>query len=181
MQVMNNNSPSFGSIQVAISRMNSRQRGLSDKLFRTIKYTESYNDLSSEALDIYMLPGKKNGDIQVRFMDPYSGKFVRNSKGQIINKILASAKSEKVEEVADKIIDTFKKIINNTIERPRAVISDVINNNTEMAKINSDKSVDVSDTLKNLRKLGYTKKEAEEAAYEEYKSLYYLDNFDADF
>ena len=82
MQISNNNSTSFGSIQVQISKMNINQRCISDRLFNSLKYSEKYSKLTSdirsgEDLDIYMLPKGKRG-IEVRFMDPYSGIFVRD-------------------------------------------------------------------------------------------------------
>ena len=53
MQVTNNTSPSFGSIQVNISKMNNYQRGVSNKLFRAIKYSENYSPIAEKDVDIY--------------------------------------------------------------------------------------------------------------------------------
>jgi len=91
MQISNNNSLSFGSIQVNLTKMNPSQRRISDRLFNSLKYSDKYSKMTSEVrpgedLDIYMLPKKGKG-IEIRFLDPYSGEFVRDKNKIIRNEL----------------------------------------------------------------------------------------------
>ena len=184
MQISNNNPQSFGSIQVNLSKMNSAQWRVSDRLFNSIKYSEKYSRLTSDvragdALDIYFLPKSARG-IEVRFIDPYSGQFVRDNN-KIIKGELFSTVSDKVESVTDKIVNTYEKIINGVIKRPEEDIAKVIKGDTEMCKINPSKEYDFSELISEQKRLGLTQEEAEEQAFEQYKDLYHIDNKDADF
>ena len=184
MEIRNNVSTNFKSIQVGLSKMTSNQRRISDRLFRTIKYSEKYSKMTgmeaNNDLDIYML-GKPGKGVEVRFMDPYSGNFVRGEDGKIIRTHLGSLVNEKVEAVADAVIDTYKKIIDGVIKRPKEDVSKMINGKTEMARINPAKQEDFYSKAKQYKDLCCTQQEAEEQAFEEYKSLYHVDNKDADF
>lgn len=179
MQISNNNSPSFGSIQVRLSRMNRHQTGLSDRLFDTIKYAEKYQKLSGEDLDIYMLPAKSSKEIEIRFMDPYSGMFVRNEKGKIIKETLRSGMAEKIEGVADKVMETYKKIVDSVIPRPKEDLYKVISGKTEMATMNPTKYDDFFNDINNWKRLGMSQEDAEELAFNQFKGLYHIDNMDA--
>ena len=188
MQISNNNSTSFGSIQVQISKMNINQRCISDRLFNSLKYSEKYSKLTSdirsgEDLDIYMLPKGKRG-IEVRFMDPYSGIFVRDkyiNTYRLIKEELYSTLNEQVESAADKIVNIYEKIVNGTIKRPKEDIGRIIKGDTEMCKINPDKAEDFTDLVKSYERMGSSRSQAEEQAFEEYKALYHVKNKDADF
>lgn len=181
MQISNNSSTSFGSIQVGLSKMNRVQRGVSNRLFDTIKYSDEYSKISNNDLDIYMLPGKHSNEVEVRLMDPYSGNFIRNEKGVIIRENLRGTLSDRVEAVTDKVIETYNKVIKNIIPRPKENVSKVVNGETEMARLNPAKQNDFDDCIESWKKLGYPEDDAQVQAFEEYKSLYHVDNKDADF
>ena len=179
MHVSINNSMSFGSIQVGIRRMNSNQARISDRLFDSIKYNEKYTNIMSSDLDIYMLPRKGKG-IEVRFMDPYSGEFVKEND-KVIKTNLYGIVSESVEAVTDKVVDLYEKIVTGKIKRPEADIDSVINGNTTMCRINPDKAEDFTESIREYKQLGYSQKEAEKMAFNEYRQLYHVENKDADF
>ncbi len=183
MQVTNNTSPSFGSIQVNISKMNNYQRGVSNKLFRAIKYSENYSPIAEKDVDIYFLPSKGD-DIEVRFMDPYSGRFFRDKDNKIIRQQVGySGKGNKFWNLADSVIENFRKMVTGEIERPKANVHKVVIGETEMTRINPAKTdEDVYEHAQSLMKeLDYTQEEAEQSAFEQYKHLYHIDNKDADF
>ena len=75
-----NSSPlSFGSIQIASSKMSRRQRQQSEQMYDIIKSTSKYADNEAGATDIYIMPAPNKGaGIELRFMDLYSGRFIRN-------------------------------------------------------------------------------------------------------
>lgn len=184
MQISNNNSLSFGSIQVNLTKMTPSQRRISDRLFNSLKYNETYSKLTSdiragEDLDIYMLPKKGKG-IEIRFLDPYSGEFVRDKNKMIRNELYGTI-SDKVESITDKILDTYEKIVNGAISRPKEDISKFVKEKTEVHRINPAKAEDLSERVNEYRRIGYSQSEAEEQAFEEYKNLYHIDNKDADF
>ncbi len=188
MLISTNNAQSFGSIQVNLTKMTSHQRSISDRLFNSLKYSEKYSKLTSdiragEDLDIYMIPKGKKG-IEVRFMDPYSGMFVREkfvNTCKIIREELFSSFSHSIESATDKIIDTYEKIVNGVIARPKEDVSKFVKGDTEMHRINPNKAEDLSEMIAKFRKSDCTPAEAEEQAFEGYKGLYHIDNQDADF
>ena len=187
MQISNNNSLAFGSIQVNLTKMTPGQRRVSDRLFNSLKYSEKYSKLTAdkragEDLDIYMLPksGHRNG-INILFMDPYSGDYVRDNNDKIIKEELFSTVCEQVEKITDNIVDTYEKIVKGVFARPKEDVSKFIKGETEMHMINPEKSKDLSESVRDFRRLGYPKTDAEEQAFEQYKNLYHIDNKDADF
>lgn len=184
MQVLNNNSQTFGSIQVRLSRMNRNQRCIADRLFNSIKYDDKYSKLTSniragEDLDIYMLPVKGNG-IEIRFLDPYSGNFVRKDN-VILRENLFSLLSDRVENATDKVVSLFEQIKKGVIARPKENISKFLSGKTELDAINPAKKDDLYEPIQEFKGCGFSQKEAEKQAFEEYKSLYHIDNKDADF
>ena len=183
MQISNNNSQTFGSIQVRLSHMNRNQRCISDRLFNSIKYDNKYSKLTSnvragEDLDIYMLP--KGKGIEIRFMDPYSGNFVRKDN-VIVRENLFSVISERVESVTDKVVSLYEQIKNGVIPRPKENISKFIKGETELDAINPAKKEDLYEPIQEFKRCGFSQKEAEEQAFDQYTNLYHMDNKDADF
>jgi len=57
----------------------------------------------------------------------------------------------------------------------------VINGKTEMARLNPKKQEDLYEGIEAWQRVGYDRKNAEIQAFEEFKSLYHVDNKDADF
>jgi hypothetical protein len=162
--------------------MNREQREKSDMLFNALKYCDRYQPLEHEDFDIYILPNKKNKDkIDVRFMDPYSGEFVRNNKNKIINKTLETSDINEVWDFTDKILDTLQKMVKGIYKRPAIDVSKVVNNETTMAKINPRKSEDLSEVIEEWQELGLSKEEAKNQAVENYCCTYHIANNDADF
>ena len=182
MQVTNNTSPSFGSIQVALSKMDKNQRGESDKLYKAIKYDDKYSPLAEKDVDIYILPSKTS-HIEVRYMDPYSGKFYRKENGEIIKHHLKYLSVDKFWEFVDKVVNTYCTAAKEEIKRPEANIHNVIMGNTEMTKINPQKTDDIlySYTQDLMKNCGFTQKEAEDFVFDQYTQLYHTNNKDADF
>ena len=184
MQISNTTSPSFGSIQVALSKMNNSQRDISDKFYRAVKYSDDYITYADNDIDIYVLPSKdKKADVEIRFMDPYSGRFYRGENGKIIKHPLKYDYSDKFWDFTDNVIANFKKIATGAIKRPTANIHNVIMGKTEMAKLNPDKADDImyEYTKELMEDCFYTQKEAENVAFEQYKNQYHINNKDADF
>ena len=184
MHISNNDPQTFGSIQVNLSRMNRNQMRVCDRFFNSIKYNDKYSQLTSdikagEDIDIYILPRIGRG-IEIRFMDPYSGYFVRKDK-LMIKENLFTVLNSRVEEVTDKIVDLYEKIKNGTIARPKEDIHKFIREETELDRINPAKKGDLSESIEEYKKLGYSENKARRQAFEVYKSLYHIDNRDADF
>lgn len=181
MDIKNNVSPSFGSIQVRLSKMNRTQIELSDRLYRTLKYDAHYSKIADNDLDLYMLPAKTHDSIEIRYMDPFSGNFVRDEQGKIMRENLSSLINSKVEKVTDAVVDTYNKILNNVIKRPKEDLSQIVSGKTDIARVNPTKQEDLFDIIEELKVSGYSKEDAEQQAFEDFKSLYHVDNHDADF
>ena len=49
---INSVSPSFGSLQVATSKMNNKQMDLSDKFCDSLKYDDTYQTLEDQDIDV---------------------------------------------------------------------------------------------------------------------------------
>lgn len=181
MYLNNNISPSFGSIQVQSSKMNRKQINTSNSLYDTIKYSDEYSKLSDEDIDIYILPkGKSN--IEVRFMDPYSGNFVRDNNRIIKYSLDAdSCRFAPKEQLAKQVLDTLQNIVSGIFKRPKIDSRKIVDGNTEMAKLNPSKAENIQEMVEEFENIGYSKKEAEDAAVEEFCSLYHFGNRDADF
>lgn len=181
MQISNNTSPAFGSIQAGITRMDNYQKKVCDTFFRGIKYSEKYSKYAEEDIDVYVLPSK-TADIEVRYMDPYSGKFFRDGEGKIIKQPLLYITREGFWRFTDNVIDTLKKITEGAIKRPKPNIHKVIMADTEMAKLNPYKADDeLYNLAQDLVKEGLTQKDAEKIIYQEYVNSYHIGNKDADF
>lgn len=181
MHISNNTSPSFGSIQVGITKMNEYQRAVSDNFYRGIKYSKEYAKYAEEDVDVYVLPSK-TADIEVRYMDPYSGKFFKGDDGKVISQPLLYITKEGFWRFTDNVIETLKKIMEGAIKRPKADVHKVIMGDTTMAKINPDKADDeLYDMVQNQMKDGVSQKDAEDIVYNHYVDTYRIGNKDADF
>lgn len=181
MRISNNTSPAFGSIQAGITKMDNYQKKVCDTFYRGIKYSEKYSKYSEEDIDIYVLPSK-TADIEIRYMDPYSGKFFKDEEGKIIKQPLLYITREGFWRFTDNVIETLKKITEGAIKRPKADVHKVIMGDTTMAKINPDKADDeLYDMVQNLMKDGVSQKDAEDIVYNHYVGTYRIGNKDADF
>lgn len=182
MNISSNFSPSFGSIQVNLSRMNNTQRDLSDKFFNAIKYDDKYQQLENEDVDIYLLPGKESSQVEVRLMDPYSGNYIRDDKGRMIKRTLGVRDSiDKILSASDKVVESISNVVSGIFSRPKPNIEKIFEGQTEMAKINPDRYACFDAETENWLNEGCSLNEALEMAYDNFVSLYHIGNKDADF
>jgi len=171
MNIINKvDSQSFGAIHTQTSKMNKWQKLVSDKMYRTIKYSDKYAEMTkgSVDIDIYMLPVNKD-DVELRLVDTLSENFIKSRRGNIY-KFIADGYYE-YEKVADKILKAYEKVLNGTIKRPKENVSDFVNGNTDVCKIypkNHD-DVDIKEIPRFIKEDGMTKKEAEQQAYDQHK------------
>ncbi len=181
MRISNNTSPAFGSIQAGITKMDNYQKKVCDTFYRGIKYSEKYSKYTEEDIDIYVLPSK-TADIEIRYMDPYSGKFFKDEEGKIIKQPLLYITREGFWRFTDNVIETLKKITEGAIKRPKADIHKVLTNDTEMVKLNPNKAEDeLYSFAEDLVKEGVSQKDAEKIIYQRYVNSYHINNKDADF
>jgi len=176
MQITNNTTPSFGSIQVN-APMTKAQKRITERIFNTIKYSDIYNMHTDNNLDIYILAKNKN-QVELRIMDPFSGFFIRNDQNRIVKEqISLNTVTERFENAIDSILDTYDKVMRGIISRPAEDVSKVMANKTEMAKYNPEKQSDFCEDINIFVEEGY----ALEDAFEQHKNIYPLKNPDADF
>lgn len=169
---------SFGAIQVQKSKMGWQQRGASERLVQTIEYTDKYSDLKEDGkdIDIYILP-KKN-DLEIRFMDLYSGNFIRNKKGKILNTVMNVWVNDGYERATERTLNLYEKVINGEIARPDGYF---VNGDSDISKINPRKAQkDISCIKREVRELmqdlDMGRDEAEETAFDSYINDYNKDS-----
>ena len=83
-----------------------------------------------------MLPQQNN--IEIRFLDSYSGNFIKNNNGEILN-IIAAETINKFMVLSERIIDIFRKINNGSIARPKKNSLIFTDDNIDWAKLNPKK------------------------------------------
>ncbi len=182
MNISSNFSPSFGSLQVRTSQMSSTQRAISEKFSDAIKYDDKYLQLADEDVDVYVLPGKSDSQVEVRLMDPYSGNYIRNDKGRIIKQTLSFKDSmDKLFSASDKIVESIGKVVSGVFSRPKPDLQKIFEGDTAMAKINPDKYKVFDEDLELWLKEGCSLSDAIEMAYDNFVNLYSIGNKDADF
>jgi len=179
---INSVSPSFGSLQVATSKMNNKQMDLSDKFCDSLKYDDTYQTLEDQDVDVYVLPGKNDSQIDVRVMDPYSGNFIRSNDRHIIKQKLSTRSSEEaIRKAADSIIDTIKSVVAGLIKRPKADVVNIFEGKTAMARLNPDKYKSFDRDLKYWIDAGVDLDDALDMSYDNFVSMYRIGNVDKDF
>lgn len=176
MQITNNTSLAFGSIQINKAQMTKPQRRIAERLYDAIKYSDKYANYSENNLDIYLLPKNKEM-VELRIMDPFSGYFIRDDKGKIVKGQVRGIFTEKFETVLDSMLDTYSKVMEGIMPRPKENISKIMANETEMAKYNPEKQRVFRDDINLFKDAGYTL----EDAFETSKGTYGEINLDADF
>ena len=176
MQISNNVSLAFGSIQVNKAQMTKSQRRISERIFDAIKYSDRYVSHADNNLDIYLLPKNKD-KVELRIMDPFSGYFIRDDKGKIVKGQIDGIFNEKFETTIDTVLDTYSKVMNDILPRPKEDISKVMANKTEMAKYNPEKQSRLRNEIDFFTDGGFSLEEAFEAI----KGTYGECNLDADF
>ena len=178
MKITNCTSPSFNGIKVQKSKMNWLQKGISNRLSRSIEYCDKYAELTKEGadIDIYMLPVKKG--VEVRLVDLYSENFIKNQDGNIFKMLVDEYGS--FEKAADKIIDMYEKVTKGIVKRPEENFEDYIKGNTDVARLNP-KEHDIEWLIKSEMQDGATKAAAEEFAYESHISTVREYNKDGEF
>ena len=177
MRIYNISTQPFGSIQIQKSKMDWQQRGASERLYDTIKYSDKYSELTerNKGIDIYILP-KKN-DLEIRLMDLYSGNFIRNKKGKILNTIMNVWPNDGYEKATDRTLNLFEKVTKDEISKPDEDMSDFISGNTDISKINPRKAkrdiAYIKREIKNLMEdLDASREDAEDIAYDSFINEY---------
>ncbi len=172
MRINSISNMSFGSIQIQKSKMDWQQRGASERLARTIEYTDKYNELTEQGsdIDIYILP-KKN-DLEIRLMDVYSGNFIKNKKGKMLNTVMNVWMNDGYEKATDRTLNLYEKVVEGKISRPDG---DFISEDSDMYKINPRKAKkDISHIKKSTKELmedlEISKDEAKEIVFDSYIS-----------
>ena len=132
MNISAANSPSFGKLKVNTNNMSYWQTRLSDQLDRKLKNSNSYASFEDEPMDVYILP-KKNSDedLEIRYVDPYSGKFFRDNRKIIKQEFNGSNPFE----TADKIAETLGRISRGEIKTPQMNTKSFINGTTDVFKM----------------------------------------------
>jgi len=178
---INGISPSFGSIQVATSKMNRKQMDVSDKFCNAVKYNDEYQSLAEEDVDIYILPGKGGSQIDVRVMDPYSGNFVRYDRSIINRKLSNRSSNDEVINAANDIIQLVKSVARGIVKRPAVKLMNIFEGKTAMSQLNPDKYKQFDRDLQYWLDNEIDFDEALHMAYDNFVDMYHIGNIDADF
>ena len=71
------NQPNFNGICVGASKMNNKQRHLSNHIIRQVERELNWPDICAKGVDAFFLPLKENA-IKVLYLDRKSGEFIKN-------------------------------------------------------------------------------------------------------
>lgn len=131
-------SQSFEGVKIHKSEMNPTQIDLCNRVSNALYKKKEYCKLLKDKndIDIYMLP-KQNG-IDIRFLDLYSGNFIKNLNGKALN-IYVSETLCRFKVLTDMIIEICTKIKNGTILRPEKNPLDSAEGETDLAKLHPKK------------------------------------------
>ena len=134
MNINKVDSQSFGAIHIQSSKMNRWQKLVSDKMYRIIKYSDKYAEMTKGAVDvdIYMLPVNKD-DVELRLVDTLSENFIKSRRGNIYRFIADGYYA--YEHVADKVLKAYEKVLNGVIKRPKKSVSEFVSGNTDVCRI----------------------------------------------
>ena len=83
MQIQNNNSTNFQRIGLNTSQMNRSQKCLAENFYRAIEGSGKYKNIENDLIDIIIMPGKKDNNLIIKFIDKVSGKFIRNPENNV--------------------------------------------------------------------------------------------------
>ena len=165
----------FSSIQIQNSKMNRAQRDASERLASTIEYSDWYTQIErnyDNDIDIYMLAAPYN-KVEIRLLDPYSGNFIKNKRGNIISILMGTRRGINYEAKTNNILDYYEKIETGKIKRPEVDVDKYMNKDVDVAKINPEAHKDLLPEIAwQMKSNGYTYQEAKEEAYNIFASSY---------
>lgn len=149
MQVQNNSSQSFNGIRIQTSKMNRVQQAISNSISDALDYLPVYDRACDEALDIYILPARKNAQaVTVRIMDQNSDTFVRDNDRKIMS---TEAYSGSVFEAVDNIRLQLLKIFKGDVQRPGHNVDKIIEQKTDLARLRPELYEDIPERLAEYR------------------------------
>ncbi len=136
MEIRNNPTQSFAAITVQSSKMNAAQKQASKTLAKLIDYSDEYQS-SCGIADIYMLPGKNEKTITVKFMEPLEDMFFLKGKKHLATNVNVEQKN--LTKKADAIIENLRGILSGKYRAPEANTEMFLNKETDLAKLDPER------------------------------------------
>lgn len=139
MQIRNNQistqPQSFKGIRINTSGMTDAQTKTSLRISDMLDYTDEYTK-TKDTVDVYILPGKSEKSIIIKFMDKFSDMFYKKE-----NKVAqASINIEKDDynKSINEICDNLNKIDAGDYKSPELNVEKVLKGKTDFAKVDPD-------------------------------------------
>lgn len=174
MEIRNNPIPAqtqaFTGIRMNTSGMTDVQTNLSHKISDMLDYTDTYTKLK-DSVDVYMLPGKSEKSITIKFMDRFSDMFFR--KGDRAAKMSINADKSNYDESVNKICLNLNKIESGEYNAADLDVNKVLAGETDFAKVDPEtheffaEDFDRLDVYENM----YGKADAKEEIVEDYHRI----------
>ena len=157
MQIQNNNSTNFQRIGLNTSQMNRSQKCLAENFYRAIEGSGKYKNIENDLIDIIIMPGKKDNNLIIKFIDKVSGKFIRNPENNVA--------AQHTYHGSGDIYKFSNKIIDDNFEKPEFKLDDILKRKTDLAKINPDLNEQLINEYNELVSEGLGKEYAEMAMF----------------
>ena len=161
MQISNiSNKTSFNGICVGASKMNNKQRHLSNHIIRQVERELNWHDICAKGVDAFFLPLKENA-IKVLYLDRKSGEFIKNGNNFVETHINQDYKEQ---EHAFEIIDTISKLAEDKSKFPKVDLDNIFNGETALFKLKQSCYDYLKEDYHSLVKNGVKEADAKEQA-----------------
>lgn len=138
MKIGSNDSMAFTGIKFNTSKMDYDQIFMANRLEEAIKLKDLKESVFNNCVDVYVHPSSSNkSSIVAKFMDLYSGNYLRDTEGKIIQHELKSYTLKGYDALADKVLKTISRLAKGEIKRPKVSYTRLMNGKTtDMARVN---------------------------------------------
>ena len=198
-------SPTFGKLKVNTSQMTPKQQDNSDKLDKSLHYSDGYQKFDDYPVDVFILPKKgSKSAIEVRFADPHTGLFYRKDNKIIrytYNQLSGNNANDRDfhetktkgtdtkketkkyawEDAVNEINNTLEEIYSEKIEKPEGDPKKMFAEDTEVCRYKQDYLKDLITLKEDFMEENLSKEAAESSALGYYQSSDMMGNKDENF
>lgn len=173
--------PSFGKTHVNSSKMNERQKILTDRIITVTEYTDEFKKADENNVDIYFIPkGKKS--VNVVCVDNDSQQiFQERKQKRIINSFSTDMPDSKLKQGIESFIKTLKQINSGEIDKPHIWDHLIAGAKTDVAKMRPELYKDIDEDIKVYTGFGIDKDDAIEVVAEDFVQSYINTNKNDEF
>lgn len=138
----------FTGIRINASEMTDAQAKLSRRISDMLDYTDEYVK-TRDTVDVYMLPGKSEKSIVVKFMDKLSDMFYQRGKTHAQTNI--NPDKNNFDTSVDDICKNLNKIETGKYKAPELDINKVLKGETDFAKVDPETHEQFAENFDNLK------------------------------